>query len=438
MVDDQVPLSPIYAFNDPREPITLFEGAIGGLGEVDATGKIELSLSPRIGLRWSVDPGSNSTAQANRPVELQLHRPEGVFRLSGWAQGWDEGWLNGAAFGNDDSPIERIIGHWFNLPLRNNSKRWRFECEDWAIIIDTRPDHREVWQDLNKSDMFIMTHVMELRRTDGGTFTPKQAQPIIDALHVGISFALGRWAAPMLIVGQGPGDTNLWEEWLPRHCDPARSISSGWWYDQDLESLEELLRNVIPAFYDQEMAHHLKFQMTSAIIATNDKGFVEQRITMGSSGLEHITWIKLVSEKGLTEDQYLGKASYHGKRLNAATRLRMVLSEAMVSTDIDQAVLPVTSRFRTDESSRQSNPDLDAADIVTYVRNRLMHPDERTKRIYEYDGLLTEVWGLTRHYLVLLILNSLGYNGHYRSLHYFRGYAYEVLEVPWKWHDPPA
>jgi len=72
-----------------------------------------------------------------------------------------------------------------------------------------------------------MTHVMELRRVDGATSRPADAEPLLTALHVGVCFALGRWAAPMLPVGEGVAGGRGWEDWRLPQCDPARSISPG-------------------------------------------------------------------------------------------------------------------------------------------------------------------------------------------------------------------
>ena len=70
--------------------------------------------------------------------------------------------------------------------------------------------------------------------------------------------------------------------------------------------------------------------------------------------------------------------------------------------------------------------------MVTQIRNRLVHPRGAQERVYQLQGLVAEVWLLTRHYLVLLILHSLGYQGSYRDLRKTRGWAGEVSNVPWK------
>ncbi len=44
---------------------------------------------------------------------------------------------------------------------------------------------------------------------------------------------------------------------------------------------------------------------------------------------------------------------------------------------------------------------------------------------------MAEVWLLTSHYLALLILKSLGYQGDYRDLRRRHGWASETAKVPW-------
>jgi hypothetical protein len=75
--------------------------------------------------------------------------------------------------------------------------------------------------------------------------------------------------------------------------------------------------------------------------------------------------------------------------------------------------------------------------VVTQIRNRLVHPKAAQERVYRRDGLVAEVWRLSRYYLVLLILHSLGYQGSYRDLRKRSGFAGEVDKVPWP-EEPDA
>lgn len=291
--DAAEPLSPVYPFNEPGQPVVLHDGPLGGLAATDVAGVVELSCAPRPGLEWRVAPEAPPQF-ANRPtVTLLLRRPGGDAEVPAWVRETDGGWSNGVTIGRADVPVQRIVAHWFNLPdwhgpgrltaatddggQRWWSGRWVTEAAGWQITVDVRPDHQRVWADLHKADVYVMTHVMELRRADGAAFTPDEAEPLLAALHIGVSFALGRWAAPMLPVGENANGKIVWEDWRPLHCDSARFPSPGWWYEKDHQALGDLLSRVVPAFADPDRRAVLWFQMMFAIISASDQGFVEQR-----------------------------------------------------------------------------------------------------------------------------------------------------------------
>jgi hypothetical protein len=267
-----------------------------------------------------------------------------------------DGWSNGAVIGKADAPLQRVVTHWFNLPnfhgpiaLTRSSEvddwwlgRWEMEVGGWKLTLDVRPDHARVWRNLHEAHVHVMTHVMEFRRADGVSFTAAEAEPLLTALHVGVSFALGRWAAPMLPVGEDHMGKVVWEDWHPSHCDPARKSSLGWWHEQQQPSLTDLLDRVITAFADPDRLPALRLQLMFGIAAMNDRGFAEQRVMMGAAGLEHIMWQTLVLDGGMSESQYREK--------DAHELLRRVLTDARIPTDIDAGLLPVTARFAAEEN----------------------------------------------------------------------------------------
>jgi hypothetical protein len=408
----------------------LYDGLIGGLTGTGVPGLVELSCVPVPNLTWKINRDAGRGIPG-REVALILNRPDGDVQLPGVWRESDEGWSNGAEVGKADAPLKRIIAHWFNLPdFHARLGLWETETAGWKISVDARPDHGRVWTDLHRRDVYVMTHVMELRRADEATFTALEAEPVLAGLHVGVSFALGRWAAPMLPVGEGADSEIVWESWRVPHCDPARLTSPGWWSPQQHGSLADFLDRVVKLFVDPDRMPALRLQMMLGIAAMNDRGFVEPRIVMGAAGLEHIMWQTLVLGGRMTEDQYLGRDRYQGQRLAAHDRLRMVLADAQIPADIDVNILPITAQFVADETSRQGRP-LDGADVVTQIRNRLVHPAGAQELVYRLGGLVAEVWRLSRHYLVLLILYSLGYQGGYRDLRQLGGWDSDVDKVPW-------
>ena len=444
--DAVTPLSPVYPFNEPGEPILLYEGPIGGLATSDVTGSVLMACAPGPILEWTVDSDAPPAFANRSSATLMLRRPAGEMRLPCFVRGIDGGWSNGATFGRPGASLQRIVAHWFNLPNLNGPikltsvsddgsqrwwrGRWVTGVDGWKITFDVRPDHRQVFKDVDKAHVYVMTHVMEIRRADGAVFTPAEAEPLLSALHVGVSFALGCWAAPMLPVGEDPRGALVWEQWSAYHCDPARRTNPGWWYVLEHSSLADVLDRVGGAFADPDRRASLRLQMMLAIMATNDRGFVEPRVMSASAGLEHVMWQALVLSGRMTKEQYLGRVPFDGRKLKAHDRLRMLLTEAHIPTDIDAGLLPVVADFVAAERVRQGRT-LDGADVVTQVRNRLVHPQGAQETVYKLNGLVAEVWLLVRHYLVLLILHSLGYRGPYRDLRKTSGWVGDVVNVPW-------
>lgn len=449
----RAPIKPIYPFNQPGESLCLYEGMIGGLGESDVQGKVELSLGSGPRIEWSAESDVPLRMPLDDSFSLILHKEYGDARLpvylrsGGWMHQKIEGGSNGASFGDESALLKRMVVHWFNLPNMNAKGplelrgengghrlwrgRWTAEMCGWKITLDVRPDHQKIWRDFHKSAVYVMTHVMEVRRAGAASFSAAEAKSMLNALHFGISFAMGRWAAPMLPVGENDKGEVVWEEWRPLICDRARSITSGWWYDQDLHSLETVLDLVIEEFLDPVKRRARGLQLQLAISAMSDQGFVEQRITTGTAGLEHIMWQELVLSERMTKKQYKGKETYQGKNMaQAHERLRLLLGEAKIPLDVKARTLPAAAAFISDATQHQNNV-RDGADLVPYIRNRLVHPEGGQEKVYDTPRLVVNVWLLTRHYLVLLILNSLGYCGQYRDLVDVSGYASATETVYW-------
>ncbi|MBM9510460.1 hypothetical protein [Actinacidiphila acididurans] len=369
---------------------------------------------------------------------MEIRRPYGDVTLAVGVRGRFDGWTNGAVLGNPAAPLQRIIAHWFNVPRFSGQHdlaertsqgdrlwtggRWVHEVSGWKITIDVRPDHKDVWDDLNRANVYVMTHVMEIVRGDGAAFTATQADPVLKALHAGVSFGLGRWVAPFLPVGLDSHNNLVWEEWAARHCDPARQNSGGWWNALDSEGLATLLDALIPTFSDPARVEPLWLQISYAIAATHDTGFVEQRVMIGAAGLEHVMWERLVLNGQLSESQY--------HRRSAHSLLREVLTNAGIDRSIDDKALPALAKL-AERRHQEFGAQMDGPDVTTWVRNKLVHPSGSQDAIYRIPGVVTETWLLTRHYLTLLILESLGYRGPYAHLAKLNRWVGEVEDVPW-------
>jgi hypothetical protein len=93
------PLSPVYLFNEPGQPIVLYDGPVGGPATNDAPGVVELSCVPELNMVWRIEGGSLTEIPDDRAVTLLLRRRSGDVHVPGIARGANDGWSNGAALG---------------------------------------------------------------------------------------------------------------------------------------------------------------------------------------------------------------------------------------------------------------------------------------------------------------------------------------------------
>ncbi|WP_206745049.1 hypothetical protein, partial [Saccharothrix sp. CB00851] len=286
--------------------------------------------------------------------------------------------------------------------------------------LDRRQDHRRVWDVLGSERNFAMTHVMAISRSDGKEFTATDLEPLQQALHFGVSFAFGRWVGPAAPVGIDATGSIVWRQWANVFCDPGRNGSLAWLHYPNTQDLHDLVSCVYAAFADPDRSHTTRFLLSMAIEA-NHAGRVEQRTMTIFSALELLSWVILKLTNGLSNAQY--------KQPGTSGRIRMLLEAASVDTNIDAARQPALTQFATTESSTGTS--LDGPAAITKVRNRLVHPNAPQDEVYHLNGLVRDTWLLSRHYLNLLILHWLGYNGSYQTILGPGGWAGDANPAPW-------
>ncbi|MCX5064660.1 hypothetical protein OOJ91_02095 [Micromonospora lupini] len=429
------PITPFYRYNATARPVRLYKGQIAGIAHCPLPGEIRMNTSSKLSIVWQAE-SAGIMAFGSRLLRLNLNGPFKSNSIEAYMRTWDEGWINEAELGSKDTRLAKAKLHWFNLPRLRSARRlhsdnsntthvhrWEINIAGWALRMDCRPDYDATWVKLHDSEKFLMTHVMEVTRVDGSDYGVDELKSLLLALHMSFSFATGCHVAPALPVGFDRFGRVAWKQWTVPHCDPARSISPGWRAEFQTADFDSYVQLAVPALMDSPLSERLRFQLMFAISSTIPSGFVEQRIMVGFAGIEHFTWHRLVV------DGHLSKSAY--QKLDGHERLREVLKMASIPTGLDPAVSPALVEFARVEGARQGRA-LDAAHVVTQIRNRIVHPTDLPKLVYHINDLITESWALTRHLLTLLILQTLNYRGSTRDLSRLTGSAHEVVSVPWK------
>ncbi|MGI9003689.1 MAG: hypothetical protein ACR2GH_18890 [Pseudonocardia sp.] len=430
MEDFELAITPAYPFGAAGAPILLHAGSLE-IGGQSVIGSIEFRLLPRPEIIWRVD--SHRKVRADE-FELVIDHATGPARLVARQHRSGQGTIETVEVGATEADLDRVVVHWLNLPAIRSpycvedptdgmqySGRWSAVVDGWAVTLDRRSDHREIWLQIRDDSLAAVTHVMELRRVDAGAFRPSDVEPVLSAMHLGMSFALGRWVAPALPVGFDRTGRRVWEQWGVRFSTIGAPGTLGWWWHQQEWELAELLERTVERFSDPEQQFSLRFLLSSAVLSASG-GFVEQRIMTAFAAIEHLTWTRLVTIGGMSKSEY-GKLRPHYQRLERA------LAEAKIPDGVEREMLPALY------DAVQRRPDVvprSGPAIACHVRNMIVHPTDHEDELYRRDeGLVTQGWLLTHHYLVLLILHHLGYSDTYQPL--LRPNAWEgtVELVPW-------
>ena len=436
---DETPLPLDRPYGAANETVVLYDDAMGVEDLGTRHGVIEMSCAPEPKLRWEIEirPGDSIHPDRN-PRELLLQHEGRDWPVTSYHGTSHAGWINEAQLGRPDAMLRRVRANWMNLPaifgpvglcglgpdgrLSYWAGRWRLEAGGWSITLDERQDYAQATADARHQRLFVLTHTMEIRRTDGEDFSADQATALLEHLRIAFSFAFGYWNSSILPRGYDKDDRVVWEHWYAPICDPHPRIPTAWLYRGRPEDLTELARCALDVFADPQRGPATRLQMQLTVAAT-DRGFVEQRILTAGPALENLAWTRLVQRPASSQRTHRGWTDREYKDRRAEERLRYLLEEARVPTDIDPDRFPGVAAFVAADGA-------DGAAAVTSVRNHLVHPTAPDE-LARHSGLVHEASLLQRRYLVMLVLHDIGYRGHIVDPADQTAWDGDTRPVPW-------
>jgi hypothetical protein len=236
-----------------------------------------------------------------------------------------------------------------------------------------------------------------------------------------MSFAVGRWTAPVLAVGFDSFNAVVWSLWAPLHLDTPARGSGRWWVEHRPEDLKAFLSVFMADWVRPGERETLNFALTSAI-AAGESGFVEQRIMTSLAALENLSWLSEVLEGGSEERKW--------RQNGSAWRIRRLMTSAKVPIAINQENSPSLYAY-AGENGLGDGP---AALIA--IRDAVTHP-KHTGSLYVKQGLVGEASRLGSRYLDLAILNRLGYQGDVADRTRTHGWVGDCEPVPWAVRESP-
>ncbi|MEU3558735.1 hypothetical protein [Kitasatospora sp. NPDC006786] len=431
------PLTPPHGWNAPGESIVLYDGELTGFKHGPRQGRVELTFGIRPSLEWAVEPHDEEDYWGldDNGSEITTVGRTPAITFTANTRRNNAGWINSTHLGDQGILLERLVAQWVNLPLsegnallgeRNGERtspwrgRWSLDVDGWTVAIDQRPDLSDALRTAADQLTSVLTHVMELTRTNGEEFSLTEGREVLECLRVSLSFGFGRKVVPTLPIGYDTNGEIVWEQWFSPLVDRAQTIGSGWLNRNSPDDCAELVTRALRAFTDPSLKGTTRFQMQMATEAVAT-GFVEQRILSAAPVLENLAWTKLVLGNLMTREDF--------KNCPAEDKLRYLLTSAGEPTSIDPVALPALAKYATDRR-------IDGPTAVTRIRNRLVHPKVLADDLYAHEGLAAEVWRLSLHYATLMILHHIGYRGSYQKQLQLGGWAGDTQPVPWA--DPAA
>ncbi|GAA2018606.1 hypothetical protein GCM10009719_31920 [Nocardioides kribbensis] len=384
-------------------------------------GSVWLDMNDGLTMRWRVDTPQRLQLE---DVRLRLSRrglgsvdvPATVTNSSG------SGHIKPANLGRSEN-LSHVIVHWFNTPAILPSSplalpnvtfagRWVSEAAGWRLTFDQRADHTQATDQVRGTSRSVFTHVGKLERIDGSGFTADEADHVLSGWQVALSFATGRWVAPVLPVGYRPDGALAWEQWAPWYCSRYHG-HFGFWDTHRSEDLNELCSKFMTHWLDPSLHAAARHTARHAICASSDDAMLEAKVSLAQSGIEYLAWVQNVIEGTSSATSYKG--------LPAHAKLNDMLSVAQVPLIIPPELEGLA---RLAPSNMQTGPL-----ATTWLRNKLVHPKDAAQP-YKIESALWSCWLLSLEYLELLLLHRLDYRGHYlpKRPHIW---AHQSIPVPW-------
>lgn len=437
MEDSEVPpIEGAYAWTAPGQSLQIAQGQgeVGSQHVTDLT--LELEFTYDLDVRWSaqVDADMEETRLVfQHPTFGPSNASMVVTNVTGSGSNARScGVLQPVAFQDATDPV-RVIAHVFNGPDVLGSEvttrreagyrhvsRSRIRCESggWALILDARPDLSAALADAKAAQSTCMTHVAEICRLDGSAFTADQAQCVVDAIGVALSFASGRSTPVALGVGWDEQGLRVWESWKLAACD-ALAGPRGFLNKHRPEDLIEVLKWCMEWHSDFSVWEPVRRTIFYYIDALTDGLSAEGSMLLSAAGLD-LLWT--------TRPPTLSTAT--PANAGAHTQLRELLQHALVDTAVPSHLSGLIAATTHLDLRGVCLQNADGPCLVTGLRNEFAHP-RLEQSVYGVRSAARQGRDLQRHYLELLILHRIGYRGEYVPRLRPGGSSTSSIPVPW-------
>jgi hypothetical protein len=274
--------------------------------------------------------------------------------------------------------------------------------DGWAVTLDLHQGMtgKPEWSELKNSYGQRFTHIGEIRRLDGSTFTGREAFNALDRIRLGLNLGLGRRTTAALPVGWYKSEP-IWCRWRSAPVDPYRNKTH--WLDETIAAhqISDAVSLAL-SYTSNPLAKSVLAGAMAYYVSSNNDVTVELTTALPTSGLQLLAYYRFVSGPN---------ASYSKGGWKAKTteeQIRLLLDDADIDTSVPNHMSNILSGRAKLSVAKQSG---DALTTAIAMRNVATHPTRdlpyETFSIYEW----AEIGMIARYWLCLCILRTIGYDG---------------------------
>lgn len=308
-----------------------------------------------------------------------------------------------------EEQLETVVFDIINFAKFYGKEPQIIETDGWLIEISSVPEFNEIDKTLKTQGGYAITHCGTLKQSNGNTFPISEAQSVIEALQLFLSFMRGAYCSPVLPVGTNCNGEEVWKQWGTRTIEP-------WgWAPSFFDTVPSIpLADVFHGFWSAFNKNPIQKKTIQIALqwylrSNRNNGDMAGGLFLSQAALERL-------------------ANLYGfnKRHRSAKNIRAFLDKLKISTKIPSHLKSLQNLVDQHPARYGTS---DGPYVLTEVRNNLIHPDHIWEDIsgnFEY-----ETWNLAQWYIELALLAVFGFNGQYGNRLINGRPTYMVKSVPW-------
>lgn len=281
------------------------------------------------------------------------------------------------------------------------------ECDPWRIDITETPSFFENRKILKQEDGYSVSHTGSIKRSDGETFSVKEAENILRGLRIFLSFAGGSACGLTLVKAIDEYDGELVLEWGTSHIEPwNQKTTRSWLPSRDGgDSLSQLFPGFWRFYKNSDWGNTICTVIDWYFNSNNSP--THAGIILAQAALESLSY-KVLGERPPAKKI---------KKLPAEEKLRRLLEIIEIDKEIPSSCEGLKSFSKQQiKQRRNKNGDSyigDGPEAIIQIRNDLIHPEKKYNLISaeaQIDAIRLSHW-----YIELVLLKKFEYCGRYMN-----------------------